>query len=156
MKFPITPIAVALLLCTTTCIFSSAQVSDSANVNPPSNIITVVEIPPEPEGGMIKFYEFIGKNIQYPKLARKKGIEGKVFVGFVVEKDGTLSNVNVLKGIGGGCDEEALRVVSISPKWIPGSQKGKIVRVKMVLPISFAFGSPKQIRRDQRTQDDLN
>jgi len=64
-------------------------------------------------------------------------IEGRVFVQFVVDKDGSITNVEVLKGIGGGCDEEAVRVVKNAPKWNPGKQRGRPVRVKMVLPITF-------------------
>ncbi len=81
--------------------------------------------------------DYLAKNIHYPKYARKKNIEGRVIVKFVVDEDGSISNVEIKKGIGGGCDEEAIRVVSEMPAWIPGSQNGKLVRVYFTLPIHF-------------------
>jgi protein TonB len=86
---------------------------------------------------MEDFYKYVSKNIEYPKQARRMGIEGKVFVQFVVDKDGSLSDVKVIKGIGAGCDEEAIRVLKESPKWTPGKQRGRPVRVRMSLPIFF-------------------
>jgi periplasmic protein TonB len=83
------------------------------------------------------FYSLVGQNIKYPKSARRLGIEGRVFIQFIVEKDGSLSDIKCIKGIGGGCDEEAERVISLSKKWTPGKQRGKIVKQKMVLPIMF-------------------
>ena len=103
-------------------------------------IFMVVEDQPEPQGGMQAFYEFVGKNMKYPSQARRMGVEGKVFVQFVVDKDGSLSDVKAIKGIGAGCDEEAVRVVKSAPKWKPGKQRGKAVRVRMVLPITFKLG----------------
>ncbi|MCU0445394.1 MAG: TonB family protein [Microscillaceae bacterium] len=87
--------------------------------------------------GMEDFYKYVSKNIEYPKQARRMDIEGKVFVQFVVDKDGSLSEVKVVKGIGAGCDEEAIRVLKESPKWRPGKQRGRAVRVRMSLPIFF-------------------
>lgn len=103
-------------------------------------IFMVVEDQPTPQGGMQAFYEFVSKNMKYPSQARRMGIEGKVFVQFVVDKDGSLSDVQAIKGIGAGCDEEAVRVVKQAPKWSPGKQRGKPVRVRMVLPITFKLG----------------
>jgi periplasmic protein TonB len=87
--------------------------------------------------GLDALMKFFASKIRYPELARKAGIEGKVHIGFIVNRDGTISNPEVLKGIGGGCDEEALRVVSLLGKWIPGKQNGKAVRIKMSIPIVF-------------------
>ena len=81
--------------------------------------------------------EFIRNNVVYPKEAIEAGIEGRVFVEFYIEKDGTVSNPQVLRGIGHGCDEEALRVVGLMPKWFPGKQRGHAVRVRYTLPINF-------------------
>jgi protein TonB len=103
-------------------------------------IFMVVEDQPEPQGGMQAFYEYVGKNMKYPSQARRMGIEGKVFVQFVVDKDGTISQVQAIKGIGAGCDEEAVRVLQNAPKWKPGKQRGRPVRVRMVLPITFRLG----------------
>ena len=95
------------------------------------------ETPAEPEGGLSAFYEFIGKNLKYPRLARQLDIEGKVTLTFIIERDGSLSDIEVIKGIGGGCDEEAVRVLAMSPKWNPGKQRGVPVRVRMTLPVVF-------------------
>jgi periplasmic protein TonB len=106
----------------------------------PNTIFTVVEETAAPIGGMGAFYEYVGKKIKYPAQAKRMGIEGKVFVEFVIEKDGSLTDVKAIKGIGGGCDQEAERIVSSAPKWKPGKQRGKPVRQKMVLPINFKLG----------------
>jgi protein TonB len=100
-------------------------------------IFTIVEQKPEPNGGLKAFYEYVGENLKYPAKASRMGIEGRVFVEFIVEKDGSLTDINVAKGIGGGCDEEAVRVISNAPKWNPGKQRGNAVRVRMVIPIMF-------------------
>ncbi|HEY8510652.1 MAG TPA: TonB family protein [Cyclobacteriaceae bacterium] len=105
----------------------------------PNEIFLVVEETAAPIGGMNAFYEYVGKAMQgkYPAQARRMGIEGRVFVEFVVEKDGSLTDVKAIKGIGAGCDELAVNVVKNAPKWKPGKQRGKPVRQKMVLPIVF-------------------
>ena len=100
-------------------------------------IFTIVEQQPQPSGGFKAFYDYVGANLSYPARASRMGIEGRVFVEFIVEKDGSLSDIRVVKGIGGGCDEEAIRVITGSPKWIPGKQRGNPVRVRMVMPIVF-------------------
>lgn len=96
-----------------------------------------VELYPEFEGGMGAWAKFIQRNLRYPEMAMEREIEGKVFVSFVVEKDGTISNVNIVKGIGGGCDEEAIRVIRKSPRWRPGMQHNLPVRVRYNMPLSF-------------------
>ena len=100
-------------------------------------IFQIVEEMPSYPGGEGKLMEYVAKNIKYPQIARETGIQGRVFVGFVVEPDGSVSNVKVLRGIGGGCDEEAMRVVKGMPKWKPGKQRGKAVRVSYMLPVNF-------------------
>ena len=100
-------------------------------------IFQIVEEMPSYPGGEGKLMEYVAKNIKYPQIARETGIQGRVFVGFVVEPDGSVSNVKVLRGIGGGCDEEAMRVVKSMPKWKPGKQRGKAVRVSYMLPVNF-------------------
>ena len=104
-------------------------------------VFTIVEQMPNFPGGDAKMYEYLGKNIKYPQIARESGIQGRVFVNFVVEPDGSVSNVKVLRGIGGGCDEEAMRVVKGMPKWSPGKQRGKAVRVSYTLPVVFKLQS---------------
>lgn len=100
-------------------------------------IFTIVEQQPSPKGGMPAFYEYVSKNLKYPAQARRMGIEGRVFVQFVIEKDGSITDVKAIKGIGAGCDEEAERVIKEAPKWNPGKQRGRPVRVRMILPITF-------------------
>jgi protein TonB len=106
----------------------------------PDQIFLVVEETAAPTGGMPAFYEYVGKKLKYPAQARRMGIEGKVFVEFVIERDGTITDVKAIKGIGAGCDEEAVRVLQSAPKWKPGKQRGKPVRQRMVLPIAFKLG----------------
>ena len=100
-------------------------------------IFQIVEEMPSYPGGDQKLMEYIAKNIKYPQIARESGIQGRVFVGFVVEPDGHVSNVKLLRGIGGGCDEEAMRVIKSMPKWKPGKQRGKAVRVSYQIPVMF-------------------
>ena len=100
-------------------------------------IFLIVEDYPVPYGGMAAFYQYVNDNIRYPIQALTLSLEGRVFIQFVVGKDGGLTDVEVIRGIGGGCDEEAIRVVKGAPSWKPGKQRGQPVRVKMVLPITF-------------------
>ncbi len=102
-------------------------------------IFMVVESMPEFPGGESQLYKFLAENIKYPQMAKESGIQGRVFVTFVVERDGRVTDVRVLRGIGGGCDEEAIRVVSNMPKWTPGKQRGKAVRVQYNLPVKFTL-----------------
>jgi len=103
-------------------------------------IFTIVEDQPEPNGGMAAFYQYVSKNMKYPNQARRMGVEGKVFVQFVVDKDGSITEVQAIKGIGAGCDEEAVRVIQEAAKWKPGKQRGRPVKVRMILPITFKLG----------------
>ena len=97
----------------------------------------IVEEQPTPKGGYAAFYKFLSKNLKYPKQARKIGIEGKVFMQFVIDKDGSITDAQVIKGIEYGCDVEALRVINKHPKWNAGKQRGRAVKVRMVVPIVF-------------------
>jgi periplasmic protein TonB len=97
----------------------------------------VVEQMPEYKDGVGAMYRFFSENIKYPPIARENGIEGTVFVGFVVNKDGAIRDVVVKRGIGGGCNEEAVRVVAMMPKWREGRQNGKSVSVAFTVPIKF-------------------
>ena len=100
-------------------------------------VYQIVEEMPCFPGGDQKLMEYIANNINYPQEARDKGIEGRVFIGMVIEKDGSVSKVNILRGIGGGCDEEAERVISSMPKWMPGKVGGEPVPVSYMLPVNF-------------------
>jgi len=99
----------------------------------------IVEIMPEFPGGEAAMNRYLATSLKYPENAKELGIQGKVYISFVVEKDGSITEVNLLRGIGGGCDEEALRVVMEMPKWHPGSQQGKTVRVSYNLPVRFTL-----------------
>ena len=100
-------------------------------------VYQIVEEMPQYPGGEQAMMDFVSKNVVYPKEAQEKGISGRVFVSFIVEKDGSVSNVDVKRGIGGGCDDEAVRVIKAMPKWKPGKQDGKPVRVSYMMPITF-------------------
>lgn len=102
-----------------------------------AQIFTVVESMPDFPGGDAARIKYLNENIKYPQMARESGIQGRVFVTFVVEKDGSVTDVRVLRGIGGGCDEEAIRVIKNMPKWDAGKQRGKPVRVQFNMPILF-------------------
>jgi len=86
---------------------------------------------------MKAFTKYMERNLRYPSQAQEDGIQGKVFLSFVVEKDGSITDVKVLKGIGFGCDEEAMKVIKKSPLWKPGKNKGIPVRVRYNMPINF-------------------
>lgn len=103
------------------------------------DVFTVVEESPHYPGGDEVRMKFLQENIHYPEEARVSSIQGTVYITFVVEKNGTITDVRVLRGIGGGCDEEALRVVRLMPPWIPGKQRGKPVRVRFNLPVRFSL-----------------
>jgi TonB family protein len=101
---------------------------------------TVVEKMPTFVGGDEARMKYLQENITYPEEARNEGIEGTVYVSFVVEANGSTSDVRILRGIGGGCDEEAVRVISQMPAWQPGEQRGEAVRVQFNMPIKFKLG----------------
>jgi len=109
-----------------------------------NGVYPVVEQQPEYTGGDEARIKFMVENIKYPEEAKKAGIQGKVFVTFVIQADGAVTDVKVLRGIGGGCDEEAVRVVKMMPNWIPGKEQGKNVAVQFNLPIKFRLDSGKK------------
>ena len=103
-------------------------------------IYEAVEVAPMPQGGMAGWNTYLAANLTYPTSARRMGIEGIVVVGFVVDTDGSISNIEILRGIGGGCDEEVIRIVKGDTRWSQGFQNGKAVRTFMRLPLSFKLG----------------
>jgi protein TonB len=102
-----------------------------------NRVFTVVEQQPEFPGGEEELFRYLSKNINYPTMARENGITGRVVVTFVVGSDGDINNIQVIRPIGGGCDEEAVRVVKKMPRWKAGKQNGKSVNVQFNLPINF-------------------
>ncbi|MDW3212218.1 MAG: energy transducer TonB [Reichenbachiella sp.] len=113
---------------------------DPIDIEEPEEVFDIVETQPEPLGGLIAFYKHVAKKMKYPNQARRMGVEGKVYVQFVIDKSGKLTDVHAIKGIGAGCDEEAVRVIKNSPDWSPGKQRGRPVKVRMILPITFKLG----------------
>jgi TonB family protein len=112
-----------------------ARVSDLGKDG--KEIFDVTEVQPNPPGGMEGWNDYLKANVTYPTEAKSNGIEGTVIVVFVVNSDGSVSNAEILRGIGGGADEEALRVVQNSPNWEPAMQKDQVVNCRMRLPIRF-------------------
>ncbi len=104
-----------------------------------TDVFVIVEQMPEFPGGQDSLYKFLGANIVYPNKAKKDGVEGKVYINFTIEKDGSINEVKVLRGVHPLLDEEAIRVVESFPKWKPGKQKGKTVRVSYNLPLNFVL-----------------
>ena len=102
-----------------------------------SEIFDVVEEMPSPQGGLEGWNKYLSENLVYPASAKEKGVEGTVYLSFTVTKTGELRDVNILRGIGGGADEAAMKVIRNSPNWIPGRQRGQEVAVKMRVPIRF-------------------
>ena len=102
-----------------------------------SDVYQIVEQMPEFPGGAAELYHYISKNIRYPQEAKEKGIQGRVFIGFIVEKDGSISNVRNLRGVDSELDAEAIRVIQSLPKWKPGKHNGEFVRVSYQIPIVF-------------------
>ncbi|UKT63366.1 energy transducer TonB [Pedobacter mucosus] len=98
-----------------------------------------IEKQPEYPGGIAKFYKYLGGAIKYPPMAQENNVQGKVFLSFVVEKDGKLTDIQVTRGLGSGTDEEAIRVLKASPRWNPGIQNGKPVRVKYNINVNFTL-----------------
>lgn len=118
---------------------SVMMTSTSSNGGPVADKETT-ETDPEFPGGMWELYKYMAENIHYPEQAKNDGVQGRVFVRFVIDADGTVKDAKVLRGIGSGCDEEALRVVNAMPKWKPGTVDGKPVRTQYNLPITFKLG----------------
>ena len=102
-----------------------------------TDIFTLIEEPPTFPGGEENRIIFFKENVKYPPVAREKNIEGIVYIQFFVEKDGSISNPTIVNDIGGGCGEEALRVVKNMPKWYPGKRRGNAIKSQFILPIKF-------------------
>lgn len=112
-------------------------VPDKGGDEEAEQIFTVVEVQPEFPGGFAALNKYLSQNIVYPQIAADNGVHGKVIVGFVVEKDGSISQIKVLRGVDPELDKEAMRVVKSMPKWKPGQQQGRPVRARFTLPVTF-------------------
>jgi TonB family protein len=104
-------------------------------------ILTVVESPPEFPGGDGERMQYLMNNTRYPQQARENGIQGTVYVTFVIETDGSITDIRILKGVGGGCDEEVIKLIKNMPRWKSGTQNGKPVRVQYNMPVKFRLGN---------------
>jgi TonB family protein len=135
MTIPMTLILMALVSMKTENRIPKTEASLSNSDT--SSIYQMVEKAPMPIGGMEEWISYINSNIQYPALANEIGIEGNVYVSFVVNREGQIQETQILRGIGGGCDEEALRLIKEAPDWTPGTQDGQDVNVRIRLPIKF-------------------
>ena len=113
-----------------------------------SEVFTAVEQNAEFEGGMGAFVKFLQENIKYPEAAQKANHGGKVYTQFIVNTDGTISDVTILKSVGFGCDEEAMRVIKLA-KWTPGKQSGRVVRSRFTVPIAFQLANETKIKIDK-------
>lgn len=122
-------------------LFGLTQPDCSAQSTTP--MFTVVEVMPSYPGGDDARVKFLAENIVYPSTAKENGVQGVVYVTFVIDENGHVDDVKILRGIGGGCDEETVRVVKLMPDWIPGKEKGKNVRVQFNMPIRFTL-APEQ------------
>lgn len=127
--------SLVFLFCSLLSIDTYSQEKDK--VDEDVRIFSIVEEEASYPGGYDALMEFLAKNIQYPEKAKKMGVKGKVFVTFIVEKDGSISDIKVLRDIGYGCGEEVIRVIKLMPKWKPAKQRGKAVRQQFNLPVSF-------------------
>lgn len=116
---------------------SSQEIVKEDTVKKEDVVFAFVEVMPEYPGGEDALIRFLQKNLRYPAEAASKNIQGSVMVEFIVEKDGSISNSRIMKGIGGGCNEESLRVIKLMPKWKPAKQAGEFVRVYYAVPITF-------------------
>jgi protein TonB len=122
-----------------TLLLSSAEINNVKAGIPQDKIYSEVDQSPTFQGGMDGFSKFLAQTVKYPAQARQSKIQGRVFVSFVVEKDGSLTNVKAVHGPGHGLNEEAERAIKTSPKWTPGKQNGKAVRVSYTVPINFTL-----------------
>ncbi|MBR3398652.1 MAG: energy transducer TonB [Prevotella sp.] len=130
-----------LILMSLMAVFCLSTVSAQKTVVSKKNqkVFDVVEQMPEFPGGMEALFKYMAENMKYPEDAKKQQVEGRVLVQFIVETDGSVSNTEVLMRVFPSLDAEAVRVISGMPKWIPGKQNGKVVRVKYTIPVSFRF-----------------
>ena len=119
----------------------------------PNQSFDVVEEMPEFPGGSDALMKYLATNVHYPEAAEKAGVQGRVIVTFVVDSDGSISDASILKSVDPSLDQEALRLVNSMPKWTPGKQKGKAVRVKYTIPIAFALQGKEETHEIQLTND---
>ena len=117
--------------------FVAPVVEEEEEEESAQQIFTVVEKQPEFPGGTAELFKYLSKAIKYPVIAQENGIQGRVVCSFVVNRDGSIVDIQVMRGVDPSLDKEAIRVISEMPKWKPGEQRGKPVRVRFILPVQF-------------------
>ncbi|MEO6521633.1 MAG: energy transducer TonB [Mucilaginibacter sp.] len=140
MKHLKTLTGLAILVCSFNLSFG--QITETLPQDTSNAVYVQVEQRPTFPGGDVGFSKFLSSSIVYPAQAKTSGVQGRVFASFIIEKDGSLNDINILRDPGSGLGDEAVRVLKLSPKWTPGVQNGKYVRVKYVVPVSFNLGGP--------------
>ena len=152
-------IVLFILTTVSTYAFAQSETNDSTFMSPGQQEEVVIEDPtldsvyeflaveqqPEFPNGTAALFLWLDQNTKYPVIARQNDIEGKVVLTFILEKDGSISNIKAIRELGGGCTEEAIRVVKMMPKWKPGMQNGQLVRVKYNLPFTLLVDSEKKV-----------
>lgn len=133
-----------LLLLSAIFLTNMAFCQEEKKVSVDDAVFVVAEEQAEFPGGLDSMYAYIQKNLVYPEKAKAEGIEGRVFVTFTIEKDGSISNILIKRAIGGGCEEAVVEMIKNMPKWKPGKQKGKPVRFQFTLPIKFELPKNKE------------
>ena len=123
-------------------VYRKGKIVSNFNIDKSGNkAYNSVEVVPQFPGGIDAIYSFLNHNIRYPANARENGTQGRVIISFIVEKDGSLDNMKVVRDVGDGCSKEAMRVIKLSSPWKPGTQDGKPVRVVYNVPVSFTLGN---------------
>ena len=123
--------------------FFAMNIANAQKVSESNEVFDSVDKTPEFPGGIPAMFEFIGHTLKYPSPAKRAKVQGKVFVKMIVEKDGSINDAAIVKGIGFGCDEEVIRVVKAMPKWTPGQKDNAIVRTSFTLPVNFVLDNKK-------------
>lgn len=123
--------------------------SQTTTTEEPPALLVAEEMPVYP-GGDDAMRQFLVSNIIYPQIAKENNIQGKIFVEFIIEKTGEVTNVKVIRGVDPLLDDEAVRVVKLFPKWKPGKQEGKLVRVRFIVPIIFKLDTEKEEKKEKK------
>jgi hypothetical protein len=137
-SFPFMQYLYILFLMLTVAV-ANAQNTTSSSFTDSVYSVKSIEVMPQYPGGMARFYEFIGKKYRFPPAALEIGVSGRLIASFVVEKDGTLTDISILKDLGYGTAQELIKVLNLSEKWTPGKQDGRLVRVRYTLPVALSL-----------------
>lgn len=137
----------AFIITITLCFISGKNFAQ-ATIDTTEEIIEYAEVMPQFNGGEEELYKFISTHLIYPALAKENGIEGKIITRFLVEKDGSITHIEIFRKLGFGCDEEAVRLIKQMPNWIPGKVNGKSVRTFFTIPITFLLTKTKIVLTD--------